>query len=133
MLRVRGSRLGLFRPSLDGGFALLELSTQSRRSSSAIRASNGSRVSFSAEFSARRRAFSSSNAAISAALIASGGLESGDASSVAVMQDLDSSPSPSVNQFPAQPYLGSYRKHLIGNGSRPPRRQSAVRGPPSAG
>jgi hypothetical protein len=45
---------------------------------------------------------------MSAALIASGGLESGDASSVAVMQDLDSSPSPSVNQFPAQPYLGSY-------------------------
>ena len=62
-LRVRGSRLGLCSPSLDGGLPLLELFSPSRRSNSATRASNTAMVSWSAAFSARSRAFSSASAA----------------------------------------------------------------------
>jgi hypothetical protein len=50
-LRVRGSRLGLCSPSLDGGLPLLELFSPSRRSNSATRASSTAMVSLSTAFS----------------------------------------------------------------------------------
>src|SRR3954451_25182436 len=62
-LRVRGSRLGLCSPSLDGGLPLLELFSPSRCSNSATRASNNAMVSWSPAFAARSRAYPVASAA----------------------------------------------------------------------